>query len=206
MASLDERTSLAAEQIFKRPLSDDERFEIYRIADILGMKDVQSYLHLILVFKLHENIMDVKFAEMGALEKKIQDTLENTIERILGEGASQIGADMGEIITERSKEVMSSVKEFHTINGYIVATSISGILATIAYWFGVSGAFRMDEIDGWFKGMLLLPAGWWMLFSVASYTYFWFFENRRFVKRNVYYKCILALLGVIMAVLFLSML
>jgi len=41
MANLDEKVSLAAEQILKRPLNDDERYEIYRLADVLGMKDVQ---------------------------------------------------------------------------------------------------------------------------------------------------------------------
>ena len=205
MATLDERISLVAEQIFKRPLSDEEQLEIYRIVDILGMKDIQSYLHLILVLKLHENTMDIKFAEMAAIDKKIQDTLECSIERILGEGAEQIGADMGETIASKAKEVMSSVKDFYCVRGYIVATSITGIVATVAYWLGLSGALRVDEYDGLFKGVFLLPAGWWMFFSVASYTYFWFFDNRKLVKKNVYYKCVLWLLGVIMCVLFLSM-
>ena len=106
MTSLDEKTSLAAEQILKRPLSDEERYEIYRIADVLGMKDVQSFLHLLLVFNLHEKTMNEKFAEISALERKIHDTLENSVERILGEGEARIGADMGEAIAVRAKEVM----------------------------------------------------------------------------------------------------
>lgn len=206
MAGLDEKTELAAEQILKRPLNDEERFEIYRIADILGMKDVQSFLHLLLVFKLHESTMNERFAEMTALENRIQDTLESSVERILGEGAARIGADMGESIAERSEELMSSVSEFYAIRGYIVAAGITGILATITYWFGLSGALNMNEIDGLFKGVLLLPAGWWMLLSVASYTYFWYFENWKRVKRSMFHKCILASLVVIMAVILLSML
>lgn len=206
MAGLDEKVLAAAEQILKRPLNDEEQFEIYRIADVLGMKDVQSFLHLLLVFKLHENTMNEKFAEMSALEDKIQGTLESSVERILGEGAARIGADMGESIAERSREVMSSVEEFHVIRGYIVATSITGIVAIIAYWFGLSGTLRMNEIEGPFRGVLLLPAGWWMIFSVASYTYFWFFDNWSRVKRSVFYKCLLVLQVVIMAVILICML
>jgi hypothetical protein len=206
MATLDEKTALAAEQILKRPLNDEERFEIYRIADVLGMKDIQSFLHLLLVFKLHENTMNERFAEIASLEKRIQDTLESSIESILGEGAARIGADMGEAIAERSMEIMSSVDEFYSIKGYIVATSITGIVATVAYWFGVSGTIRMDEISGPFRGVLLLPSGWWMLFSVASYTYFWFFSNWSRVKSSMFHKCILAALGIIMAVLLICML
>ena len=206
MANLDEKTLLAAEQILKRPLSDEERLEVYRLADILGMKDVQSFLHLLLVFKLHENTMSEKFSEIAALEKRIQNTLESSVEKILGEGASQIGADMGEAIAVKSREVMSSVNEFHVIKGYIVAASITGIAATVAYWFGLSGALRMDEIGGPFRGVLLLPAGWWMLFSMASYTYFWFFDNWRRVKKSLFYKCFLVLHGIIMAALLICML
>jgi len=206
MANLDEKTLLAAEEILKRPLNDEEQFEIYRIADVLGMKDVTSFLYLLLVFKLHENTMKESFAEMTALEEKIQDTLEYSVERILGEGAARIGADMGENIAEKTREVMSSVNEFHTIKGYIVAVSITGILSTVTYWFGLSGAFTLDEIDVPFRGVLLLPAGWWMFFSFASYTYFWFFDNWSRLKTSVIHKCIAGVLGVIMAFLLLCML
>ena len=206
MANLDEKTLLAAEEILKRPLYDEEQFEIYRIADVLGMKDVTSFLYLLLVFRLHENTMKEKFDEMAALEEKIQDTLEYSVERILGEGAARIGADMGENIAEKTREVMSSVNEFHTIKGYIVAVSITGILSALAYWFGLSGALRMDEIDVPFRGVLLLPAGWWVFISFASYTYFWCFDNWSRLKTSLIYKCTLGVLGVFMVFLLLCML
>ena len=206
MATLDEKTSLAAEQILKRPLNDEERFEIYRLADVLGMKDVQSFLHLLLVFKLHENIMSEKFAEMTALDKRMQDTLESSVERVLGEGAERIGADMGKAIAERSKEVMSSVTEFHVMKGFIVAATITGFVATVAYWLGFSCTLRMDEIDGLPKGVLLLPSGWWMLFSIMSYMYFWLIDNWKRVKKSVTYKWLLGLQALIALILFLAML
>jgi len=206
MANLDEKVSLAAEQILKRPLNDDERYEIYRLADVLGMKDVQSFLHLLLVFKLHESTMKESFAEITALEKKLHDTLESSVGRILGEGAAQIGADMGEAITKRAGELMSSVKDFYTLRGYIVATTITGMVATLAYWFGAAGTFQLESLDGFFSGVLLLPAGWWALFSILAYTYFWCFDNWKLVKKSTVHQCLFAFQGLIALILLLSML
>lgn len=206
MAGLDDKVLLAAEQILKRPLREEEQFEIYRIADTMGMKDIQTFLYLLLVFKLHEDTMNEKFAEMAALEKKIQNTLASSVERILGEGAKRIGTDMGDVIAVRSKEMLSSVSEFHAIRGYIVAASVTGIMAALAYWFGLSGALRVEEISGPFMGVSLLPAGWCMLFSVASYSYFWYFDNWSRVKNSMVYRCVFALQGVLMVGLLINML
>jgi hypothetical protein len=101
MTNLDEKMSVLAEQVLKRSLSDEEQLEIYRISDAVGMRDVQSFLHLLLVFKLHEdsmrkefdelmsfeNRLAEKFTEITALESKINNTLESSIAKILGEGA-----------------------------------------------------------------------------------------------------------------------
>jgi hypothetical protein len=220
MAGLDEKISAMAEQMMKRPLTGEEQLEIFRISEAAGMRDVQSFLYLLLVFKLNEDTMRTqfeklvsfegrlseKFDEIGALSARINETLSGSIERILGEGAKRIGGAMGDEIASRSSEVMSSVNEFHTIRGYIVAASVTGISSTLAYWFGLSGVLRMDEINGPFRGVLALPAGWWMFFCCAAYTYFWCFDNWKKVKRSVFYKWLLALQGVIMAVLLISML
>jgi hypothetical protein len=220
MAGLDEKISAMAEQMMKRPLSDEEQLEIFRISEAAGMRDVQSFLYLLLVFKLNEDTMrtqfeklvsfegrlNEKFDEIGALSAQINGTLSSSIERILGEGAKRIGGAMGDEIASRSKEAMSSVNEFHTIRGYIVAASVTGISSTLAYWFGLSGVLRMDEINGPFRGVLALPVGWWMFFCCAAYTYFWCFDNWKKVKRFAFYKWLLALQGVIMAILLISML
>jgi hypothetical protein len=220
MTKLDRKITALAEEILKRPLSGEEELELYRISDAVGMRDVQSFLYLLLVFKLHEDTMkqqfeqilslerrlNDKFDEMGALSARIDETLANSIERILGDGAARIGADMGDEIAEKAGEILSSLKEFHTIRGCIVAASVTGVAATLAYWFGIIGSFRIDELSGIFRSVLLLPAGWWMLFSMASYTYFWCFDNWNKVKRSVYYKCMLALQGIVMTILLASML
>jgi hypothetical protein len=205
MSNLDEKMSSMAEQIMKRPLSAEEKSEIYRISDAVGMKDVQSFLHLLLVFKLHEDTMKNIFRDIAELEKKIDETLESSVRRILLDGTERIGEEVGKDIAANASGILSSFKEFHVIRGYIVAGSLSGVMSTLAYWFGASGAFRMDGFDSPFRGILVLPAGWWMVLSFSAYAYFWFFDHRREIKRSLLYKCLFALQGMVIAILFTSL-
>ena len=206
MTDFNESLKAASLAILRRELSEEERAEFLELGASLGMNTVEDYLYILMIFKRHSDALERRFDEISALERRINNTLESSIERILGEGATRIGADMGKAIAEKSSEVMSSVQEFYGMRGYIVATGITGILAAAAYWFGVSGAFIMEEIDGLPRGVLLLPAGWWMLISIASYTYFWCFDNWRYVKTSAFHKWILASFGVVMAILWLNML
>jgi len=206
MADFNESLKAASLAILNRELSEEERTEFLELGAALGMNTVEDYLYILMIFKRHSDIMERRFDEIGALKRKINDTIEHSVERILGEGAARIGADMGETIAIRSREVMSSVKEYYGIRGSIVAVSVTGILATLAYWFGLSGVYGMFEADTLFRGVLFLPAGWWMFLSFVSYTYFWCFDNWNRVKESTLYKCLLGLLGAITAILLLFML
>jgi hypothetical protein len=130
MPRLDGKISAIAEQILKRPLSDEEELEIFRISDAVGMKDVQSFLHLLLVFKLHEETMKGRFDEIAALEKKIHETLEGSIWKILRDSTERIGAEVGKDIASNASGILASFKEFYVIRGYIAAASVTGIVAT----------------------------------------------------------------------------
>jgi hypothetical protein len=57
----------------------------------------------------------------------------------------------------------------------------------------------MDTINGPWKAVLLLPAGWWALFCCAAYTYFWCFDHWEQVKRSLFFKALLALQVLVMA-------
>jgi hypothetical protein len=220
MPGLDEKMSSMAELVLKRHLSEDEKNEIFRIADAMGMANVQSFLHLLMVFKLHEDVtreqfgkleslearLNERFDEMGVLSAKIDKTLEASIGRILGDGAREIGRNMGNDIAARAGEVLSSLREFHTFRGCIVTVAFSGIISTVAYWLGMSGVFNMNEANGFLSSVLLMPAGWWMLCCLASYTYFWCFDHWKEVKRSALYKGLLALQGLVMIILLLYML
>jgi hypothetical protein len=61
--------------------------------------------------------MKAKFDEMAVLEKKIDTTLESTISRVLGDGAREIGRDMGNHIAESAKDALKEYKEFHCLRG-----------------------------------------------------------------------------------------
>jgi hypothetical protein len=211
--NLDEKMSSIAGQVLKRPLSDEEKLEIYKISDAMGMTNVQSFLHQLLIFKLHEDTMkkqferlvsleirlNEKFEEMGSLSARTDDTLGVTVDKILREGMREIGRDMGHEVAAGAKDILSSSKEFHIMRGYIVTVAVVGVISTVAYWLGVSDILRMDKINGPWEAVLLLPAGWWLLFCCAAYTYFWCFDHWEQVKRSIFFKVILALQTLVMA-------
>ena len=196
MVSLDEKSTAAAELILKRPLDDDERFEIYRIADVLGMRDVQSFLHLLLVFKLHENTMSEKFAEMETLAGRIDDTLKTSIEKILGDGAVKIGQDMGACLAERAKEALGARDDYQFLRGQLCTVCSIGVLTAAAYWLGTvnalgggNGILPMGPLGILF----MLPAGWWIFCSWSLCTFMWAYDHWKLVKKSSFYKSLFVL-------------
>ena len=206
MSDFNKSLKTVALTILRRELKEEERMEFLELGAALGMNNVEDYLYILMIFKRHSDIMEKKFDELSALERRISDTLEYSIHKILGEGAARIGTGMGETIAERSKELMTSVKEFYTLRGSIVAITVTGLLAAMAYWLGISGVVIMDEIDLSFRSVFYLQAGYWMFLSMSMYTYCWCCDNWNLVKYSPLYKCILALLGVITAIVLLKML
>jgi hypothetical protein len=206
MPNLDEKILLAAEQLLKRPLNDEERFEIYRCADILGMKDIQSYLHLLLVFKLHENTMSEKFSEMAALEKRILDTLETSVERILGEGAARIGVGMGETIADGASKTLTSLGEYHSLRGQTILVCFISLISTLAYWLGANNFLSGVPSGGAFEAFLFLPAGWSVFFCGATYTFLWAGDHWGRIKKTKLYRTFLGLQVFFLLILALNLL
>jgi hypothetical protein len=190
MAVLDEKTSRTAERILKRPLSDEERSEIHRIADALGMKDVQSFLHLLLVFKLHEETMSEKFSEMSVLEKKIQETLESSAERILRDGAARIGAELGDSVAGRAESVIASVKEYSSLRGQALVVCFLWLASAFAYWMGTGDLLRHIPSGGILETLMFLPAGWGVFFCGSFYTLLWACDHWKTIKKRTLYKTI----------------
>ena len=207
MSSLDTKMTAIAEQVLKRPLTEEEQLDIYKISDAMGMNDVQSFLHQLLVFKLHEDTlkkqveriesferrMDGKFAEMTELENRINDTLENSIERILGEGAERIGADMGDVIAGRAAESLTAVGEYHSLRGKVFVVGFLSIVLALAYWFGSVNALGFASSGGPLEALLFLPAGWCVFFCGVTYTFFWVGDHWKRIKRTILYKTFLGL-------------
>jgi hypothetical protein len=198
MSSLDEKMSAIAEQILKRPLSDEERFEIYRISDAVGMKDVQSFLHMLLVFRLHEDAMRKGFDEISALERKINETLESSIERVLGEGARKIGTDMAGYVTEGARKTLGVNGDYHFLRGQVGIVFCMSVLVTLAYWLGSANVFRSGDGAGPLETLIMLPSGWLAFICCSLYAYMWAWDHWHQVKNSLYYK---GCLGVMAALL-----
>jgi hypothetical protein len=75
------------------------------------MKDVQSFLHLLLVFKLHEQTMKGKFDEIAELEKKIDETLESSIRKILRDGTDLYNGTPSRVSYEDRNRLQKIIRE-----------------------------------------------------------------------------------------------
>jgi hypothetical protein len=220
MAGRDEKMSVLAETILKRPLDDGELAEIYRISDAVGMKDVHSFLHLILVFKLHEDTMKRQFGKLGELEvrlnekfgeiveieKKINGTLESSVERILGEGAERIGKDMGIAIADGARETLTALDGYHRVRGQVILVCFICIVSTLAYWFGSWNILGAVSQGGPLEALMFLPAGWTVFFCGATYAFLWAGDNWDRVKETALYKILLGLQVLLLSALALALL
>ncbi|MDR2523005.1 MAG: hypothetical protein LBC93_04820 [Synergistaceae bacterium] len=163
--SLSAKISELANVLLRRRLTSEEQYEIYQIADVLGMRDVHSFLYLLLIFKLHEDVMDKKFKgfdkvfndmarqfslhenameekfrELSEIEERINETLNKTLERavnkVLEEGTQRIGADMGDAIIVRAEELLTSVAKYHSLRAQTVLVCFICIVSVLAYSLG----------------------------------------------------------------------
>ena len=131
-----------ADSVLRRPLTSEEQFEIYRIADAVGMRDVLSFLHMILVFKLHEdtmgkkfNAMDKKFEELSEFEKKLGETLEsnkNVIDKKLEE-LSELEKRIDETLKNSVGNILESqAQRIGADMGDAVIARAEDVLASVA--------------------------------------------------------------------------
>jgi hypothetical protein len=213
MADFDSALDGAASAILKRPLTDDERSELRGLTDTIGMGSVEDYLYMLMVFKrsedridaglaLFRDEMEARFKEMSDLGKSIDGTLESAIERILGDGARRIGAEMGRHVAEGAKEVLGSSGGYHFLRGQIWAVCITGIFAAIAYRLGSDGALRPGEGIGPIEAVIMLPSGWAVFVCGVMHAYMWASDNWGRVKGSGFYKAALAVMGMALFALF----
>jgi hypothetical protein len=202
MTKSDGKITALAEEILKRPLSGEEELEIYRISDTVGMRDVQSFLYLLLVFKLHEDTMkrqfeqivslesrlNGKFDEMGALSARIDDTLAGSVERILGDGAARIGADMGDEIAEKTSKILTSFGEYYILRGRTILVGFLCVTFALAYRLGELGVLNAAPHGSTLEAFLFLPAGWSVFFCGATFTFLWAGDHWRTIKKRALYK------------------
>jgi hypothetical protein len=193
-----------SERVLKRPLSDGEELELFRISEELGMSNVQSFLYLLLVFKLHEDAMrgqlemipeleerlSEKFDEMSALSGRIDETLERSIARILSDGAREIGGDLVRHVAEGAREVLGANGDYHSLRGQVLVVFCLSVISAVFYWLGATGAFRVVGDSNALSILIGLPAGWLAVVCGSAYSYMWCWDHWELVRRSLYYKLI----------------
>ncbi|MCL2009132.1 MAG: hypothetical protein FWG71_01125 [Synergistaceae bacterium] len=190
--------------ILRRELTESERIEFLELAGAIGMNSVEDYMYMLMIFKRNEDKisaqmdsfkkeMKARFDEMGFLEKKIDGTLEKTLENMLGKGAEKIGYAMGRDIADSAKEVLKRNGELHFLRGQVVSVCIVALMATLAYWLGRAGVFSFGERGSFLKAFFWLPAGGVMALCSLAYTFVWYFEHEWRISEYLSYKINFAL-------------
>jgi hypothetical protein len=215
MPSLDGRIKDISEQVLKRPLTDEEELEMLRISEVMGMSNVQSFLFLLLVFKLHEDAtrkqikelsllkdeMKEKFDELGALYERVDAKLQNSIERILGEGAREIGRDVGTHVAEGAKEILGVNGDYHFLRGQVWTVFLMSVFATVSYWLGAAKVFSAGQGAGTLDTLANLPSGWIAFVCGSMYAYMWGWDHWDKVRGSLYYKAVLAMIAVVLVMI-----
>jgi hypothetical protein len=187
----------------KRELTDSERIEFLELAGAIGMGNVEDYLYMLMVFKRNEDRvngviagfkdrMEARFDEMSALKRKIDDKLEGTISKILGDGAKEIGRDMGNRIAESAKDVLKGHEEFHYAKGQVAVVGVI-LMLSVAYLLGAVYGFGDRGNGDFFDILLRFPAGHIVLVCGFAYTVMWCFDHWKLVKNDVFCKVRLVL-------------
>jgi hypothetical protein len=204
MSDFDRALAGAAAAILKRELTDGEISEFQRLAGEIGMGSVEDYLYMLMVFKRSEDRINCalasfeeglggKFDELSALERKINETLESSIERVLGEGASRIGADMGGAIASQAEGVLTSFGEYHSLRGQTLVVCFLWMSLSLAYWLGTGDILKSAPEGGVLETLLFLPAGWSVFFCGAFYSLLWACDHWGRIKETPLYKSLLGI-------------
>ena len=199
MAVFENSLRTASLAVLKRELNEKERIEFLELAAVIGMSNVEDYLYMLMVFKRNEDNVSYtladfrdeiksRFDEMGALERKIDNKLEGTISRILGDGAREISQNMGSEIAESAKGALSTTEEFHFLRGqtFVVGTEI--IISVVAYLLGAVYGFGSEDTSDFLGVLLRFPAGMVILYCGFVYAVMWAFDHWKLLKRDTFCK------------------
>ena len=206
MADFNESLKIASQAILHRELSEEERTEFLELGAALGMNNVEDYLYILMVFKRHSDVVGRSLDGISALERKINDTLESSIERILGEGAARIGENMGEVVADGADKILTSYGEYHTHRGHTVLVCFTSLVSTLAYWLGANNFLRGAPSGSALENFLFLPGGWGIFICGATYSLLWSGDNWGKIKRTKLYRIFLGVQVFLLLILVLILL
>ena len=176
MTSFEDKLRAASLAILRRELTDDERFNFLELAAAIGSNNVEDFLYVLMVFKrsedeiagqLHSFKEEMKtwFDEMNALEKKIDITLETSVEKILRDSAREMSQKMLEQVKSSGGRLLDTIGDYYHVRGHIICISGATFLAYLAYLAG-----RVDVLAEWWW------VGWPIICALVFYG-FWYLDR-----------------------------
>ena len=184
MSGFENKLQAASLAILRRELSENERVEFLELVGAMGISSVEDLLYMIMVFKRNEDRVGeslasfqekihTRFDEMSALERKIDEKLEASITRILGEGAQAIGRNMGDQIGREASNALTSHKEYCFLQGQTAVAGVIMVISAVAYFLGATLGFGTGSEQGLLEYVLRLPAGLVILLCGTLYVALW---------------------------------
>ncbi len=204
MAGFESALQSASLAILKRELEEDERIEFLELAGAIGMSNVQDYLYMLMIFKRNEDRvsrtmneyreeMSKRFEEISALERRIDETLESSITKILDTGAQKIGRDLGQSIAKEARNTLTTHEEFYLVRGKVIVAGMVFFLALTAYFLGAKYGFGGKNQRDFLGILLRLPATNVALLCGLGYTAFWSLDYWDNIRADIVYKVKLVL-------------
>jgi len=174
MTSFEDKLRAASLAILRRELTDDERFNFLELAAAIGSNNVEDFLYVLMVFKrsedeiagqLHSFKEEMKtwFDEMNALEKKIDTTLENSIEKILRDGTRDMNQIMLEHVKSSGGRLLGNIRDYYQVRGHIICIAGATFLTYLAYLSGRVGVLAEWWWAGWPVICAFVFYGFWYL-------------------------------------------
>ncbi len=168
---------------------------------------LRSFLHQLLVFKLHEDTLrqqfedlhkfedrlNERFEAMNASESRMHAILERSIERILGEGARAIASDMGEEIADHARNAFTEGASYYRLKGQIIVACLFWPTMALSYLLGQYGALDWLPSTSFLRAFMSIPAGWCLFLCSAIYTFLWVGDYWYDIRRKLLFKVLLGL-------------
>ena len=218
MPGFDDSLKTTSRAILKRDLSEEEKFEFLELASTIGMRSVEDYLYILMIFKRNEDRvndaldtfrheMNQRFEELNALEKQIDDTLEHTVIETLAQSGQKIASNMGDEISWRAKNTLSAHGDFYFLRGQVAVCALITIIATATYFLGAMLGFgdSSKEKAIFFNIIAHFPAGLVALVCGIAYTLFWYCDHSDKIEKDFSYLIILVLQILVLLALLLYM-
>ena len=182
-----EKIQALAPKILNRSLNKAEEDEYLRLGAVMGERNVEDYLAMLLAFKRSEDKiteqmalftreMESRFAQMGDLKGQMLAAISKTVNDRFEQNSQKIEKDMGNNIASRAIDVLREGQDYYYIKGQVIVACTITFLAVAAYWLGQLNAFHFEGMN-FLRLILRFPAGGVILICVGVYLLISYVES-----------------------------